>query len=663
MHYQVYERWKKISIDDIPVLSVVIPTYNEEERIIPTIGAFASQMADLGLDWELIISDDGSKDQTIALVEELDFKNMRILKAPKNEGKGSAVRRGVLDARGKYILFADADNSTPVEEIEKFLHKMMDEDYDIAIGSRAAEGATETSRSLLRRTLSNTLRFMVRNVFKLQVRDTQCGFKMYKRDVAYQLHSAQTLDGFSFDLEILYLAAKLRYRIAEIPVNWVNAPFSKVDSFKVTRNFLRDLIKIKLNDMRGVYAKIVQLRIAIITTYPPGTGSLNEYAYHFVRFLQNKTTVDEILLLTDELPASQPYPNPNLGDRQKPLTRILPCWQFNSWKNMLRILSTLRKEKPDVILFNVQFATFGSNKVVAFLGLLTPVLAQRMGFPTMILLHNLMDTIDLGSLGLMKSLEPIFRFFGAVCTQLLLTTQLVAVTIPKYVELLEKKYRAKNVVLIPHGSFEEVPAPHQEQKNEEFVIMTFGKFGTYKRVELLIEAFKILQEERKCPMKLVIAGTDNPNKQGYLASVQQCYKNVPNVHFTGYVAEEDVACLFEQATLVVFPYTSTTGSSGVLHQAGQYGKAVVLPNLGDLAEVMKEEGYTGKFFEPESAMSLAWAIASLLDNPEERYDIGQQNYAAANGLPIDDIIDWYLFHFQHLLESKSKREKRSLLWK
>jgi dolichyl-phosphate beta-glucosyltransferase len=161
-----------------------------------------------------------------------------------------------MNARGKYILFADADNSTPVEETEKFLQKIVDEGYDMAIGSRASEGSTEASRSLLRRTLSNMLRFMVHNIFQLKVSDTQCGFKMYKHDVAHRLHAAQTCDGFTFDLEILYLASKLGYRIAEIPVQWVDAPFSKVDALKVTRNFLRDLLIIKLNDLRGVYAHI-----------------------------------------------------------------------------------------------------------------------------------------------------------------------------------------------------------------------------------------------------------------------------------------------------------------------------------------------------------------------------------------------------------------------
>lgn len=254
MSYQNYEAWKMTPLEEVPLLSIVIPTYNEEERIVPTIGAIASHVSDLQFPWELIIADDGSKDKTVQLVEELGLVNARLLKAPRNGGKGSAVQRGMLAAAGEYILFTDADNSTPIEETSKLLHKLRDEGYDVAVGSRAATGAEETNKSFKRRVLSNGLRWIVKNIFRIGVRDTQCGFKMYTQDAAKKLHSTQTLMGFSFDLEILYLASKFGYRIAEIPVTWIDAPGSKVDAAKEARRFLSDLVKIKLNDLRGRYA-------------------------------------------------------------------------------------------------------------------------------------------------------------------------------------------------------------------------------------------------------------------------------------------------------------------------------------------------------------------------------------------------------------------------
>lgn len=255
MSYKNYQEWKTIPLTGDVLLSVVIPAYNEEIRIVPTIGAIASYISDLDIPWELILADDGSRDNTVKLVEELGFVNLRILRAERNAGKGNAVHRGMLAARGQYVLFTDADNSTPIEEISKLLHKVQQEGYAMAIGSRAADGAAEGHKSLLRHLLSGGLRWIVRVLFRIGVRDTQCGFKLYTREAARRLHSAQTIMGFSFDLEILYLAAKWGYRIAEVPVNWVDAPGSKVDTAKEVKRFVRDLFRIKWNDVRGVYAK------------------------------------------------------------------------------------------------------------------------------------------------------------------------------------------------------------------------------------------------------------------------------------------------------------------------------------------------------------------------------------------------------------------------
>lgn len=255
MAYENYQQWKSTPIEGEIQLSIVIPAYNEEERIVPTIGAIASCVSDLGIPWELIVSDDGSRDRTAELVEELGFANLRLLKAERNAGKGNAVHRGVLAARGRHILFADADNSTPIEELPKFLAKVQQEGYDVVVGSRAATGASEGHKSALRHLLSWGLRQIVNQLFHIGVRDTQCGFKMYTYEAAQRLHRAQTIMGFSFDLEILYLAAKWHYRIAEVPVTWIDAPGSKVDTAKEVKRFLRDLFRIKWNDLRGVYAK------------------------------------------------------------------------------------------------------------------------------------------------------------------------------------------------------------------------------------------------------------------------------------------------------------------------------------------------------------------------------------------------------------------------
>lgn len=248
-----YRRWKTQPLDQRPLLSVVIPAYNEAERIVPTIGAVIAHLSSLDIPWELIVVDDGSTDDTATRVEELALPNLHILQAPQNSGKGAAVRRGMLAAVGSYILFTDADNSTPIEELPNLLSTLITGEHQVAIGSRAATGASASHRQLLRQVVSGGLRLLVRHLLNLKVRDTQCGFKLYTREAARALHGRQTISGFSFDLELIYLAGKLGYSIAEVPVQWIEAPGSKVDPIKEIRRFLRDLIIIKTNDWRGIY--------------------------------------------------------------------------------------------------------------------------------------------------------------------------------------------------------------------------------------------------------------------------------------------------------------------------------------------------------------------------------------------------------------------------
>ncbi|MFN8464508.1 MAG: glycosyltransferase [Caldilineaceae bacterium] len=402
-----------------------------------------------------------------------------------------------------------------------------------------------------------------------------------------------------------------------------------------------------------------KLRLALVTTHPPGKGSLNEYAYHFVRFLRHKEEVAEVILLVDSLQDGEQYrfeDHPHYAP-----VRVVPCWDFGRSDNVLRIRSAVQQTKPDGVLFNIQFASFGSGKIPASLGLLAPGMLKRAGYPTIVLLHNIMETVDLRSAGFAANpfVESMIRLSGNLIMRQILAADLVALTIPKYVEIVREKYDATNVVLAPHGAFEDVPLPEFELPPGPLQIMTFGKFGTYKKIESLVEAFKLLRARHlngagPQALELVIAGTDSPNAGGYLESVRQRYADVPNLRFTGYVAEEDVPVIFRAAAAVVFPYTSTTGSSGVLHQAGDYGKAVVLPHIGDFAEVIAEEGYAGEFFEPEDTASLAAAIARVIDDPVRRRQLGEQNYAASRGLPIAEVVDWYLLHFQMLIDQKQE---------
>ncbi|MFY7671049.1 glycosyltransferase [Tenacibaculum sp. MEBiC06402] len=392
------------------------------------------------------------------------------------------------------------------------------------------------------------------------------------------------------------------------------------------------------------------MKLAIVTAYPPSKVTLNEYAYHLVKSFRKNEKVTEIVLLTDKTTEAKEIEFSEAGCK----ITVKECWEFNSYTNIFSVLKAINQTKPDSVLFNLQFMKFGDKKIPAALGLTLPLLCKLKKIPTIVLLHNILEQVDLKSAGFTsnKTLQTIYNLIGTGLTRLVLKADLVAVTMEKYVATLKNKYKVENVKMIPHGTFEVLEEPSYKLTKGPLKVMTFGKFGTYKKVESMIEAVEKIRKTSNLDLEIVIAGTDNPNVPGYLAKVQEQYKHVSNLTFTGYVEEHDVEKIFNESAVVVFPYTSTTGSSGVLHQAGSYGKAVVMPNLGDLATLIKEEGYRGEFFETENIDSLANAIENIVSNDSYRIELGKANYKAATAYPMSRIAEIYIEEFEKIVDKR-----------
>ncbi len=371
--------------------------------------------------------------------------------------------------------------------------------------------------------------------------------------------------------------------------------------------------------------------IAVVTALSPSGTTLAEYGLHLLASLGRKTGV-RVVALVEDLPLD--YPSIDGVELRR-------AWRFNALTTPVRLAREARAMGADIVIINAHFGSFGASRVSAALGLLTPLALRSAGVPVITLMHNIVETVDLAAAGFRSSrpTEAVLRAIGTLLTWLVLRSTLVTTTMPRYVEVLRSKYGALNVALTPHGAFGAPVAP-AHGGNAEHVVMTFGKFGTYKKVESLIEAVRLL---RRPGLTLVIAGTDSPNTPGYLARVEEELGG-DDVLFIGYVPEESVERTFRGATVTVFPYTATTGSSGVLHQAGAFGCPPILPRLGDLEDLIVDEGYTGAFFEPHDTADLARAIAALLDDPEQRARIAATNHTAAMGLSLDEVTDWYLLH-------------------
>jgi len=238
-------------------LSVVIPAYNETRRIGPYLEAITAYLGRRGLSYELLVVDDGSRDDTAALVEQAGAQNSRIrlIRLPRNTGKGAAVRAGMQAARGGLRLFADADGATPIQELER-LEAAIKDGADLAIGSRtlASRDSRYQVKARLHRTLlGNLFNRIVRHLGIQHIHDTQCGFKLFRQAVAQDLFSVARIDGYGFDLELLHVARRRGYRLAEVPINWSDQPGSKVLVIRDGLAMLREMLAVRRNDAAGLY--------------------------------------------------------------------------------------------------------------------------------------------------------------------------------------------------------------------------------------------------------------------------------------------------------------------------------------------------------------------------------------------------------------------------
>ena len=234
--------------DEELFLSIAISAYNEEKRIAASIEKIVTFLDSKGYAAEIVVNDDGSKDRTKEIVLSINWPRLRLISSQMNQGKGAGIRNAVLASNGKYILFTDADLSTPIEEVDRLLERV-ENDYDRAIGCRIQPDGFDmrTSQPLYRRLFGKVFHTLTWLLVMRGVADTQSGFKCFKKEVAHDLFSSTVLASIIFDVEILYLAKKRGYRIVEVPVLWTNAGGSRMHvTAKHAARVIWDLLRIPL---------------------------------------------------------------------------------------------------------------------------------------------------------------------------------------------------------------------------------------------------------------------------------------------------------------------------------------------------------------------------------------------------------------------------------
>jgi len=376
--------------------------------------------------------------------------------------------------------------------------------------------------------------------------------------------------------------------------------------------------------------------LALVTAFPPGSGSLNEYALHLANAFARRPDLDRIIILADKMDV--PLPELNLD----PKIEVRRVWTFNDMLSVHKITKAIDKCKPDNVLFNLQTASFGDKEIPAALGLLAPALTQLKGHGTGVLMHNLIDAVDLAQTNLanQKLRQKIVELAGTLITKIMLKAGYVSVTLDSFHEILTSKYKAKNAFMVPHGSFpiaSTLPTYRLSERSNK--IVTMGKFGTYKKLERLIFAIQNINKTRpeEDKISLIIGGSDHPATPGYLEGLANMFKSDDAIKFHGYVAEEDVEGFFKQARLAVFDYDSTTGSSGVLHQAAIYGTPPVYPMMGDFVDVTEREGLSGFHYTPLDQDSLERSIEQGLSKAKTAQSIADNNLDVSKGVTMDTV--------------------------
>ncbi len=238
-------------------ISIVIPAYNEERRLPSTLEAVLGHLRGAGFSSaEVLVVDDGSQDKTASIARDFASRHpeIRLLENPGNRGKGYAVRHGMLEAQGDWILFTDADLSAPIAELDKLLAAARKRGAQVAIGSRALDRSLiQVHQSVFRENAGRIFNLCMRVVTGLPLWDTQCGFKLFEAHAAREIFRRQRLDGFSFDVEALFLARKLGFLTVEVPVRWSHAEGTKVRMFSDSLLMFVDLFQVRLNHLRGLY--------------------------------------------------------------------------------------------------------------------------------------------------------------------------------------------------------------------------------------------------------------------------------------------------------------------------------------------------------------------------------------------------------------------------
>jgi len=341
------------------------------------------------------------------------------------------------------------------------------------------------------------------------------------------------------------------------------------------------------------------------------------------------------------------------ASEELPGYNVIRCWRFNSISSFATLVRKVRREPTDVVWFNIGLSTMANRPVPAIAASAIPWILHMLGCNTHVTLHAFSENVDFVHAGV--PFPKLYRWGARLATRLLLMSDGVHVLLPSYREQIVKTFGSSGnrVFVHPHGIFRyETDGSQRQGKARSRAILAFGSWGTYKRLEGLIEAFRLIRES-VTDAELWVAGGDHPKARGYLQECAARYRDMPGVSFLGYVPEENVAELFRSAFVAVMPYNSSAGSSGVVHLACEHEIPVLASDIPDLRELAAFEGLWLEFFPPNDNDALASGLVLLMTDSQLRDEIRTHNRQAVSGIYLRDVVGAYLHTFAQTARSSS----------
>jgi glycosyltransferase involved in cell wall biosynthesis len=383
----------------------------------------------------------------------------------------------------------------------------------------------------------------------------------------------------------------------------------------------------------------------MVSAYPPSTAPLSEYAGHLVTALCASDRVDRVCMLSDRAPGATSHTDGK--------TEVIPCWTFGTRFLAAPVIRAARSRTLDVLWFNIHLTSTGNTRGSWFGGMCAPAIARAAGFRVIVTLHNMLGLTDLTHAAVRA--KPWDIQAAHLVTRSLRHTDAVCVLRPEYVALLAGRYRVPNVFYVPHGTLGTPIA--SVRPNDGTDVLAFGHFGSYKRLEPLVEAIDKLSRAG-LPVRLTIGGTDSRHAPGYLSALKERYRQMKNIRFLGYVPEADVPALFQAAAICVLPYATMAGMSGVAILAAMHGAPIVAPDI-DAFRALEREGLRMRFFRWADATDLAQALADLLNAPDERRRLAGENLLFVGAQRMPDVVTRYLDIITAVARTKAAPSSRA----